>query len=53
MKRLRTIGLDASGSFVFDMQHLVCRCGQQQIRRRLKPQNLVAGLSIRQVEAVN
>jgi hypothetical protein len=53
VKLLRTIRLDALDTFVFDTQQLVFRCGQQQIHRRLKPQNLVAGLPIRQVEAVN
>ena len=53
MKLLRTIRLDATDSSVFDTPHLVRRCGQQLIHRRLKPQNLVAGLPIRQGEGVN
>jgi hypothetical protein len=53
VKLLRALRLDASNLFVSDTQQLVCRCGRQQIHRRLTAQDLVVGLPIRQVEAVN
>jgi hypothetical protein len=53
VKLLRTIRLDASDLFFFDMQQLVGRCDWEQIHRHLKAHNLVVGLPIRQVEAVN